>query len=152
MDLSRINLFLIERKLTTKVEFIKAERELKIAKGKDAGIDLYPDFTKFLAIYLNGLKSKDLAPYRIINKKNAEELVTQVTSSHPNMQAVLDKLNLDPKGFVSRFWTKMGMKSSIQDAIKMLLKGEKDVIIKSGEEPVVTESKEKSTTDKKKKK
>ena len=144
MDLNkRIDLFLTERRMTTKVEMTKAERELKLAKGKDTGLELYPDFTKFLAIYLNSLKGKELNPYRIINREKAMELVSKVAADHPNMQAVLDKLHLDPEAFVARFWSKMDMKNAIQDAIKMLLKGEQNVVIatskESKEEPVEEE-------------
>jgi hypothetical protein len=129
MDLKRIDMFLTERRMTTKVEMTKAERELKLAKGRDIGVELYADFTKFLAVYLNTLKSKELSPYKIITREKAEELVSAVVSTHPNMQAVLDKLNLDPKSFVSRFWSKMDMKQSLQDAVMMLLKGEQNVTI-----------------------
>jgi len=142
----RLDLFLTERRMTTKVEMTRAERELKIAKGKDTGLDLYPDFTKFLAIYLNSLQGKELNPYRIINREKAMELVSKVASDHPNIQAVLDKLHLNPEAFVNRFWSKMDMKNAIQDAVAMLLKGEQNVTIRtakeSKEEPVVEAAKE----------
>ena len=139
----RLDLFLTERRMTTKVELVRADRELKIAKGKDVGIELYPDFTKFLATYLNSLKGKELNPYRVINRERAMELVGKVASAHPNMQAVLDKLHLDPEAFVNRFWSKMDIKNAIQDAVKLLLKGEQNVVIatskESKEEPVAEE-------------
>jgi hypothetical protein len=135
MNLDRIDLFLTERRKATKTEVFKAERDLKLAKGKDSGVNLYPDFTKFLATYLNTLENKDLNQYRVMTREKAVTLVTAVASAHPNMQAILDKLSLEPKAFVSRFWNKMDMKSALQDAIKMLLKGEKNVTVKSGEVP-----------------
>jgi len=136
----RLDLFLTERRMTTKVEMTKAERELKLAKAKDTGVELYPDFTKFLAVYLNSLKGKELNTYRIINREKAAELVRAVSSAHPNMQALLDKLHLDSEAFVTRFFTKMDMKNAIQDAVMMLLKGEQNITIRtakeSKEEPV----------------
>ena len=146
MKLDRIDLFLTERRKTTKVEMIKAERQLKLAKGKDTGVDLYADFTKFLATYLNSLDNKGLTQYRIINREKAIELVGAVASAHENMQAVMDKFHLDPEAFVGRFWTKMDMKNALQDAIKLLMKGERDVTVANAKPDKKVEAVEAPTT------
>jgi hypothetical protein len=125
MLLDRINLYLTERRKTTKVEMTRRKRELKIAKTKDAGEELYADFTKFLATYLNALDTDELIDYKIMNRVKAEELVTNMASAHEEVQALLDKLHIDSEKFVRRFWTKMDMKVVIQDTVDMLLKGAK---------------------------
>jgi hypothetical protein len=125
----KLNLFLTERRKTTRAEMTKATRQLRMDKAKDTGIELYPDFTKFMATYLNSLDSKDLAQYRTISRDKAVQLIQAIASSNEMAQAVLDKMHLDAEHFVSRFWTKMQMKPAIQDAIVMLMKGEKGVTV-----------------------
>lgn len=125
----KIDIFLTERRKTTRVEMVRAERELKIDKTKDTGPELYVDMVKFLATYLNSLNVKDMVQYKVMNREKAEQLISAMVSAHPNAQAVLTKLNLDAKQFVSRYWTKMDMKYAIQDAINLLIRGEKGVAI-----------------------
>ena len=79
----RIKLFLNERTKTTRTAMVKAERGLKIEKSKDTGPELYVDITKFLAIYLNSLDTKNLNVYKIINREKAEQMVTDMVAAHP---------------------------------------------------------------------
>lgn len=119
----KLNRFLIERKKSTKVEITKGERQLKIDKGRDSGDELYRDFTKFLSLYLNSLENKDLQMLKVINRDKAAALVQSMADIHPEVKAILDKMHLEPAKFVARFWNKMDIKTTWQDVVTMLMKG-----------------------------
>ncbi len=121
----RLSRILMERTRETKVQMTRAEREAKLAKGRDMGADLYKDFTKFMADYLNSLKSEDLTQYKIMNRDKAVQLVSNMITAHPQALAMLGKMHLPPEKFVARFWNKMDMKEAIQGAVTMMLKGAK---------------------------
>ena len=121
----KIDFFLNERRRTTKTEMTRAKRVLKIEKSRDVGLELYDDFLTFLSTYLNTMESKELVKYKIINRKKAEELISAMSSSVPEFQAILEKLHFEPDKFVTRYWNLKDMKITIQDAVDILLKGKK---------------------------